>query len=1210
VIGYPCPVCLTPADLETGCPGCGRPPDPQAARVIELDAALRVAHSEAEAAGRAYATATVRVTALRRERDGLGAQVAARAAHERAAAAGGARTPPPGPAAAPGPAVAPAGAAPAPQAAEASTRTVQNVLFVLGGLLLATAAVVFTVVAWANVGIAGKAVILATVTAVTLAGPPLAVRRGLPATAETFAVLGLLLVLLDGYAAWRVNLGGVAGASTPTRYAGAVLALTAVLAAGYGRAVRLVGPRYVALLLAQPALPLLVSGAGLGAAGWAAVFAAVAAGDVALARLVRPPAPAVSAVLAGAASVVAGALAVLAVVLARDVPQAGRAGTALVLVAGVLLAAGLATGVGAVARVAAAVALVATQGALAGVLVLARPGLALVLVAGLVAATAVAVSRLPARLRSGLDAGSLVAMAPVALSCAAAALYGGATTLALALPPWRADLGRYERATALFDWQLPVALGLLAAGVAAVAAAVSGRSALGPVGRYPLAAAATLAALALPVCTPLPYWAPSTVDGLVAVPLALSTVYARSGRRAAVPGVLAAGLGGHAVATALARPGSGALALAAFVALAGVVAVPGLFGRPATAPTPAAPARATGPAAPAPAPWAHPAGVGAVAALLGLLAVPALAATTAAALREGAPARGGAALPAWAAVGGVLLAAAVTGVLRRWAPPYALAGLTATGLAATVVTVAVPPATRAPASLSSALLLAAVLGAGLAVLPALRRGSPGWVAPATAVTGGLLALPALGVLVALAPAAWSVLAAPYGWLGAVWSGRPTGVGLAPHGGWYGERADAGALGVLAAAAAVLGYRRDRAVAGAAASVPAVLAGLVAAAAFGAPWPTLAALSLACGLAAALTAGLAPAGPARGVAAVLAVACTGPGAAGGLATRAGTLAALGAVLVAGAVIGAAGRGTGTRVAGWLVATASGALFALAAALAAGAGLRPAALAVLAAAGLALLTSALLPAKPRERVPVEADARDAGAQAAGARAAGARERTAAEAAALEAAAHASALVALGLTAGSTRHAAAVATAWGLASGLRALRPGEPAAARRARIVAAIGCELLGCWLLLAASQVAVLEAYTLPAAAAALLVGWLLARGRRVRSWAAYGPALLAGFAPSAATLLVAEGAPLRRLGLGAAAVAVLVVGSLRRLQAPVVVAGAVLVVIALHELVLVWDALPRWIPLAAAGTLLVTLAASYERRRRDLTRLRGAVGRMR
>jgi hypothetical protein len=51
------------------------------------------------------------------------------------------------------------------------------------------------------------------------------------------------------------------------------------------------------------------------------------------------------------------------------------------------------------------------------------------------------------------------------------------------------------------------------------------------------------------------------------------------------------------------------------------------------------------------------------------------------------------------------------------------------------------------------------------------------------------------------------------------------------------------------------------------------------------------------------------------------------------------------------------------------------------------------------------------------------------------------------------------------------------------------------------------------------------------------------------------------------------------------------------------------VVALHEVVLVWDLLPRWIPLAAGGLLLVGLAMTLERRRRDLDRFRAALTRM-
>ena len=130
-------------------------------------------------------------------------------------------------------------------------------LFLLGGLLLAIAAIVFTAVAWTQFGLGGRAALLAAFTGAALGVPPLALRRNLTATAETVAAVGLLLVLLDGYAAWYVNLFGVADHS-PWGYAGAVCAVTAAVAAGYEQLTGLTGPRFAALLVAQPVLPLLV----------------------------------------------------------------------------------------------------------------------------------------------------------------------------------------------------------------------------------------------------------------------------------------------------------------------------------------------------------------------------------------------------------------------------------------------------------------------------------------------------------------------------------------------------------------------------------------------------------------------------------------------------------------------------------------------------------------------------------------------------------------------------------------------------------------------------------------------------------------------------------------------------------------------------------------------------------------------------------------
>ncbi len=111
---------------------------------------------------------------------------------------------------------------------------------------------------------------------------------------------------------------------------------------------------------------------------------------------------------------------------------------------------------------------------------------------------------------------------------------------------------------------------------------------------------------------------------------------------------------------------------------------------------------------------------------------------------------------------------------------------------------------------------------------------------------------------------------------------------------------------------------------------------------------------------------------------------------------------------------------------------------------------------------------------------------------------------------------------------------------------------------------------------------------------------------------YGAALAAGFLPTLAVIANStadEPQYARRLLLGLAGLAVLVAGALARLQAPTVSGGIVVTITALHELAQVWDLVPRWVPLAIGGLLLVGIATTLEQRRRDLTRLRETVARM-
>ncbi|RQW92543.1 hypothetical protein DKL51_18835, partial [Micromonospora globispora] len=258
---YPCPACGASANLVTGCSGCGLGPYPPAAEVVRLDRQIGVLDREVEQARQTYQGLLRRLDETRQRRAELAAGTRA-------------RFPAPAP-----PRPVPVTPVPAPGRPETSTRTVQGLLFVLGGLLLGTAAIVFTAVAWASVGVAGRALILAAFTALALAVPMVSVRRGLRGTAETFAAVGLLLVLLDGYAAWAVNLAGVAGWPA-TRYAGLVAAVGAAVAAGYARLSRLTVPWFAALLVGQPVLPLLAVASRPSAAGWALVLTGVALGDL------------------------------------------------------------------------------------------------------------------------------------------------------------------------------------------------------------------------------------------------------------------------------------------------------------------------------------------------------------------------------------------------------------------------------------------------------------------------------------------------------------------------------------------------------------------------------------------------------------------------------------------------------------------------------------------------------------------------------------------------------------------------------------------------------------------------------------------------------------------------------------------------------------------------------------------------------------------
>ncbi|MFF5789653.1 SCO7613 C-terminal domain-containing membrane protein [Streptomyces sp. NPDC012693] len=225
-------------------------------------------------------------------------------------------------------------------------------------------------------------------------------------------------------------------------------------------------------------------------------------------------------------------------------------------------------------------------------------------------------------------------------------------------------------------------------------------------------------------------------------------------------------------------------------------------------------------------------------------------------------------------------------------------------------------------------------------------------------------------------------------------------------------------------------------------------------------------------------------------------------------------------------------------------------------------------------------------------------------------GARTRPRAVALAVEITGAAVALPAFGLAVSRPAFLALVLALGGVIAAATAVRPER----RRFASWTAAALFLLATWVRLAGWEVTTPEAYTLPVTVPALVLGFLRRRrDTEASSWTAYGPGLAATLLPS---LLAAWTDPewLRPLALGVAALAVTLIGARFRLQALLVLGGVVLALDGLHELapyvVQVVGALPRWLPPALAGLLLLALGATYEQRLRDARRLRDRVARMR
>jgi hypothetical protein len=132
--------------------------------------------------------------------------------------------------------------------AELSGRTVARLLLAAGAVLVVIAAAAFTAANWGSIGPLSRSSILLAVTVVVLTAPVFLVKRGLAATAESVAAVGLALTLADGELIARLLPGHPADG--PFIVAAATAALAGLWAV-YGAAARVRGPRLAAIGLAQ-----------------------------------------------------------------------------------------------------------------------------------------------------------------------------------------------------------------------------------------------------------------------------------------------------------------------------------------------------------------------------------------------------------------------------------------------------------------------------------------------------------------------------------------------------------------------------------------------------------------------------------------------------------------------------------------------------------------------------------------------------------------------------------------------------------------------------------------------------------------------------------------------------------------------------------------------------------------------------------------------
>ncbi|GIF60631.1 SCO7613 C-terminal domain-containing membrane protein [Asanoa iriomotensis] len=907
---------------------------------------------------------------------------------------------------------------------------------------------------------------------------------------------------------------------------------------------------------------------------------------------------------------------------------------------------------------ASAAATVALIGALARIAAILAPGGQIATVAAMILIVAIAVRALPEDWRRGPALGIAVGGGVIAAIAGYQSLAGGLRILATPGALWEADLSRWPGSTdAAGAWQAPVALVLLAGAAAIV---------LPRPWSYDVAGVFVgLATIGAPAALGLPWYSPIVIGGAVATVYGVAAVMAADPRAGIARIWVAAAVALHAVGASVVRPWTTAAALAIIVVIgvvvaalaAAVVVTPDgmpdraalLFTRGGRGPTTessgypgaeaAPPIGTDGGSMPA---GAVPSGAGGAATATMTrprqatvdepLVVPADVAAPPHLSTIGGLAIGGAllALPGalagfaastgssavvvlTAALAGSSLGVAVLALTRtRMAPflSYASVGLAggATVTAGTALATDVSPGVYAAAAAMLGILAellratvppsgetervrrwSALAGPPWRRMPGAmgRRWSlePSMGALLLAVPGTLFALYALG------PALIAALFDPLRVVNHVWEGPPPTLLDPPASAVEPSNVLSALLLTVAAGLAALAFSGGRP----ARAVPVVLPGiavtiLITPVSLGFGWPHSTQAALAVFAVAMLGLALTPPPPesevaqslraARVAAFVIGLAAGNAGLTGSLATRELTLFTLGSAAVVGAAAALYGKTQRSRILGWLFAAIMAQAFVLTLGLVAGLPRTTSAFGVLGVGALLLIGATLL---PRLRRP---DALH-------------------EATTVEWSGYAAGLVAFALAFDSVPHLAGLLAAWGAVLGVAAGRPGRRASRRRVIFYTSLGCEVAAWWLLMDLVDVRLLEAYTLPFAAVALVAGLIELRQRpSLGSWVAYGPALVAAFLPTTVLVLTRDTNDTRELLLLLGAAATLIFGSMLKQQAPFIVGAVVTAVSAIHFTV---TRVGPYYVVLPIGVILLILGASNENRRRAQERIRSLRG---